>query len=104
MIKKNTKGKAQFSFFHEGIEAGYISYIEGENICGVRIIDKYRGNGLGKKMMIEFVAFLKGEGYKHLTLAVEISNFPAILAYLSAGFFIEEISSDKVVFYMRWDS
>jgi len=50
------------------------------------ILPKYRGRGIGQKLLNHHMDFLKGYGLKHLFLEVREDNIPAIMLYEKAGF------------------
>lgn len=73
----------------DGILVGYCGYwgVVGEGyIYNVAVRDKYRGQGIGLRMLEELVAEAAGRGITSLTLEVRRSNEPAIQLYKKLGF------------------
>lgn len=51
----------------------------------ISLYKKYRGQGIGTRMMKEMLALLKAKGYKRASLAVQKANY-AIRMYENIGF------------------
>ncbi len=51
----------------------------------ISLFKKYRGRGIGTKMMKEMLIILKSNGYKQASLAVQKANF-AVRMYENVGF------------------
>ncbi|CAM3925411.1 GNAT family protein [Flavobacterium branchiophilum] len=53
---------------------------------GVGIVPKYFGKGLGKKMLLEIIAFCKSNGMSRIELSVATHNHKAFQLYENVGF------------------
>jgi [ribosomal protein S18]-alanine N-acetyltransferase len=55
-------------------------------LAGFGILEKWQGQGLGTKSLIEVVKLLKGEGVRGIQLTVRPDNAAALKIYRDAGF------------------
>lgn len=96
MIKDGfTKGFDRFLICEQEQEAaGYICfrYFEEEGeIERIAVHPRFRGMGLGRKLMEAMEEYVKGKGVANLTLEVRAGNEKAIKLYESCGFVKEAL-------------
>lgn len=67
--------------------------IPGERLYLSRLIvkDNHRRQGIGRRLVDHVVEEARSQGYKELSVGVDIDNYPALKLYVEAGF-------DKVIF------
>ena len=93
----------------EGIRTTYIYRIDGDYIGEISIVtdagdpqytipdrrlyvsrlivkDEYRRQGIGKKLMDFIVRNAQQEGYRELSIGVDLDNYPALRLYAQMGF------------------
>ena len=94
---------------HEGIRTTYIYRIDGDYIGEISIVtdagdpqytipdrrlyvsrlivrDEYRRQGIGKKLVAFIVRNAQQEGYRELSIGVDLDNYPALRLYAQMGF------------------
>ena len=108
-----TKNRKTFVYTKDEEYIGEISIVFNKNdedysIPGIRlyisriIVKKdFRGKGYGKKLMNYIIEYAKREGYKELSLGVNLDNYIALKLYVGLGFnkiqYIGEDSDGKYV-------
>ena len=108
-----TKNRKTFVYTKDEEYIGEISIVFNKNdedysIPGIRlyisriIVKKdLRGQGYGKKLMNYIIEYAKKEGYKELSLGVNLDNYIALKLYVGLGFnniqYIGEDSDGKYV-------
>lgn len=81
----------------DGRLAGYgaVCVIAGEGeIQRIAVLEEFRRQGLGRKLLDAMVAAARNRGARAMTLEVRESNEPAIKLYFSAGFRTEAQRKD----------
>lgn len=81
----------------DGRLAGYgaVCVIAGEGeIQKIAVLEEFRRQGLGRKLLDAMVAAARNRGARAMTLEVRESNEPAIKLYFSAGFRTEAQRKD----------
>lgn len=85
-------------FQHEGEDAGMASVVIGPGrnshaatILTLGIIPAHQAKGLGKKIMLEIIEFLRAKGIKRIDLAAEADNERGLAFYKKLGFQIDGI-------------
>ena len=76
-----------------GYGAGCVIAGEGE-IQRIAVLEEFRRQGLGRKLLDAMVAAARNRGARAMTLEVRESNEPAIKLYFSAGFRTEAQRKD----------
>ncbi len=82
---------------------GY-SHIDNENSInwfGICILDKYKGNGNGKKCINYMIDYINKNNIKNVKLSVDIENYIAVKLYLKNNFYIKEIHNTYYI--MEYD-
>ncbi|WP_048148844.1 ribosomal protein S18-alanine N-acetyltransferase [Palaeococcus ferrophilus] len=69
-----------------GYVMGYLRPDLEGHIMSIAVDPEYRGNGIGKALMVEVIERLFGLGAKYIGLEVRVSNERAINLYLKLGF------------------
>ncbi|MBQ6152894.1 MAG: GNAT family N-acetyltransferase [Ruminococcus sp.] len=67
--------------------------IFGQRVYLSRLIvkDEYRRQGIGRKLLYHVFLKAKEQGYKEISVGVDLANYPALKLYSQAGF-------DKIIF------
>jgi ribosomal-protein-alanine N-acetyltransferase len=77
------------------IAYGHLDY-EDENIwLGVAVAQNFRGNGLGKKIVMHLIKYASDNNLNKIKLSVDTSNNKAINLYKSLGFNFLERNDEK---------
>lgn len=108
-----TKNRKTFVYTKDEEYIGEISIVFNKNdedysISGIRLYisriivkKEFRGQGYGKKLMNYIIEYAKKEGYKELSLGVNLDNYIALKLYVGLGFnkiqYIGEDSDGKYV-------
>ena len=108
-----TKNRKTFVYTKDEEYIGEISVVFNKNdedysIPGMRLYisriivkKEFRGQGYGKKLMNYIIEYAKKEGYKELSLGVNLDNYIALKLYVGLGFnkiqYIGEDSDGKYV-------
>ncbi|MDD5181782.1 MAG: GNAT family N-acetyltransferase [Candidatus Nanoarchaeia archaeon] len=93
IIKKGFSAVAEV----EGQVVGYIVGQKSKNypyrtttdiaeLSNMLVMDKYRGHGIGRKLVEAFMAWCKEKGYKHIKVEASAQNLGAIDFYRKLGF------------------
>lgn len=78
----------------DGKRAGYVGSwltVPNAEILNIFVSDKYRGLGIGKKLMFNVLEVCKAENIQILTLEVRVSNKYAIEMYKDLGFEVSHV-------------
>lgn len=78
--------KLSFVAVASGLVVGYIVGNKDGCIVSFAVLETYRGKGLGKRLMLQFIEHMREAKYKQLILRVKVSNTIAQKLYLSMGF------------------
>lgn len=62
----------------------------------ISLYSEYRGNGIGTAMMKRMLEWLKADGYKKASLAVQKANY-AVKMYLAVGFDIIDENEEEYI-------
>lgn len=62
----------------------------------ISLLKEFRGYGIGTNLMKEMIKYLKNNGYKKTSLAVQKDNY-AFKMYLSVGFIIVDENSEEYI-------
>lgn len=85
------KGAILLKKANEYIGYGQIIIIDKmPTIVNLGILDKYRGNGYGKILMIHLMSILKENGFSEVELKVSSDNITALTLYGSLGFTLKK--------------
>lgn len=63
---------------------------------GLSVISEYRKKGIGKKLLLEFLEYLKNENYSKVSLSVQKDNY-ALNLYQHVGFKIIKENKDDYI-------
>ena len=86
-------------YFNEDNILGY-GHLDKENDIiwlGIMVSDKYRGLGIGKKIINDLIKNYKGE----ITLSVDKKNYPAINLYKSKNFTIIKENEEIIIMKLK---
>ncbi|MBQ8309078.1 MAG: ribosomal protein S18-alanine N-acetyltransferase [Clostridia bacterium] len=75
--------------FADGKPFGYVlgtQLFEDAELLRIAVLPDFRGQGLGKELLDEFLRQAKRRGAEKVFLEVRVSNLPAITLYQSRGF------------------
>lgn len=109
MQKQGELAARFFREMREGIRTTYIYRIDGDYIGEISIVtdagdpqytipdrrlyvsrlivkDEYRRQGIGKKLVDFIVRKAQQEGYRELSIGVDLDNYPALRLYAQMGF------------------
>lgn len=66
--------------------AGMWIIIDEAHVTNIAVHSRYRGNGIGERLMLELMAAARVRGCQRMTLEVRRSNLPAQQLYVKLGF------------------
>ncbi|MCL1932558.1 MAG: GNAT family N-acetyltransferase [Candidatus Azobacteroides sp.] len=66
----------------------------------ISLFKEYRNKGIGTKLMLEMIDYLKNKGYKQCSLAVQKANY-AVKMYKSVGFEIIKEKAEEYVMVLK---
>ena len=92
--EENLKAKNSFVLCADSKVVGYILASDEPSIASFAILEKYRKQGYGKKLMSICLQELQKKKYKNVILHVQTTNQVALNLYLSQGFTITETIKD----------
>ena len=62
----------------------------------ISLYEEYRGKGIGTKLMVKMLEFLREKGYKQASLAVQKENY-AVKMYKNVGFEIIDENTEEYI-------
>jgi ribosomal protein S18 acetylase RimI-like enzyme len=91
-----------YCVFHDGVPVGFATFRDTgsgtANIGLVGVSEKYKGLGLGKKMIGNLISESAGRGFTHITTVTQGRNLWAQRLYQSAGFKTKAVQ----LWYHKW--
>lgn len=91
-----------FAFNENNEIAGFVTLGEKNNRADIGIIavdNQFRGNGIGKKLMMSAEKWFSNSGYKSIQVVTQGNNVPACKLYEKCGYTIESVE----YFYHIWN-
>ena len=93
--------------YSQGCLAGFVAYYcndpgkESAFLTMLCVASKYKGKGIGKKLLNASIADIKSKGFRWYALEVKETNIPAMTLYKNSGFNITGKSGTKLQMKME---